>query len=96
MSVVCRDEAIAVLDDIARHIAQHDPAAARVVARIHRVIYRTIDKLPLSGRLNRANNTRELAVPGLPYLIIYRPVGDIVDVIAVLHTSRDPATKRQP
>ena len=97
MSVGFRDEAISDLDEIARYIARHNPAAAaRVIARVHRVIYRTIDRLPLSGRLNRANNTREFAVPGLPYLVIYRPVGDVVDVIAIFHTSRDPTTKRQP
>jgi plasmid stabilization system protein ParE len=50
----------------------------------------------LGGGLKRANNTREFVVPGLPYVIIYRPVGDVVDVIAIFHTSRDPATKRQP
>jgi toxin ParE1/3/4 len=97
MTVVFRDEAISDLDGIARYIAQHSPAAAtRVIARIHRVIYPTIDRLPLSGRLNRANNTREFAVPGLPYPIVYRPVGDVVDVIAIFHTSREPANKRQP
>lgn len=97
MSVVFRDEAISDLDEIARFIGQRNPAAAgRIIDRIHRVIYATIDRLPLSGRLNRKNNTREFAVPGLPYLIIYRPVGDVVDVIAIFHTSRDPATKRQP
>jgi toxin ParE1/3/4 len=97
MSVVFRDEALSDIEEIARYIAQHNPAAAaRVISRIHHVIHRTIDRLPLSGRLNRADNTREFSVPGLPYLIIYRPVGDVVDVIAVFHTSRDPATKRQP
>jgi toxin ParE1/3/4 len=97
MTVAFRDEAISDLEEIARYIAQHNPVAAeRVIARIHRVIYRTIDRLPLSGRLNRANNTREFAVPGLPYLIIYRPVGGVVDVIAVFHTARDPGSKRQP
>jgi len=67
-----------------------------VIARIHKPIYRTIDVLPLSGRLNPANNTREYAVPGLPYLVIYVPVGTVIDVIAVFHTARDPSTKRQP
>jgi toxin ParE1/3/4 len=82
---------------IARFIAQHNPAAAdRVIARIHKTIYQTIDVLPLSGRLNRANNTREYAVPGLPYLVIYLPTAEDIDVIAIFHTSRDPATKRQP
>jgi toxin ParE1/3/4 len=86
MTVASRDEAISDLDDTARYIAQHNPAAAE----------RTVDKLPLSGRLNRANNTRGFAVPGLPYLIIYLPVGEVVDVVAVFHTSRDPSGKRQP
>lgn len=52
MSVVFRDEAVSDLDEIARHIAGHNPAA---VARIHRVIYGTVDRLPLSCRPNRAN-----------------------------------------
>lgn len=97
MSVVFRDEAISDLDEIARYIGRSNPtAAARVVARIHRVIHSTIDRFPLSGRLNPANNTREFAVPGLPYLIIYLPVAGVVDIVAIFHTSRDPATKRQP
>jgi toxin ParE1/3/4 len=78
-------------------LLQHDPAAAgRVITRIHRTIYRTLAVLPLSGRLNPANSTREYAVPGLPYLVIYLPNADVIDIIAVFHTSRDPATKRQP
>jgi toxin ParE1/3/4 len=78
MTVVFREEALADLDEIARFIARHNPAAAnRAIARIHRTIYRTIDVLPLCGRLNPANNTREYAVPGLPYLVIYIPVGTL-------------------
>jgi toxin ParE1/3/4 len=97
MTVAFRAEALSDLEEIADFMGQSDPAAARrVIARIHRVIYRTIDRLPLGGRLNPANGTREYAVPGLPYLVIYVPVGDVVDVVAVFHTARDPATKRQP
>jgi plasmid stabilization system protein ParE len=60
MTVAFREEALADLDEIARFIAGHDLAAAdRVIARIHKAIYKTIDVLPLCGRLNRANNTRE-------------------------------------
>ena len=66
------------------------------LSRVHRVIHGTIDAFPRSGRLNPANNTREYAVPGLPYLIIYLPDADRIDIIAIFHTSRDPGTKRQP
>jgi hypothetical protein len=55
-----------------------------------------MDRLPLCGRLNRANNMRELAGPDVPYLIIYRPVEDVVEVIAIFDTCREPVTKRQP
>lgn len=97
MSVVFRQEAIADLDDIARYVGRTDAAAAaRVIARIHRVIYRTIDKFPLSGRLNASNGTREYAVPGIRYLVIYVLAANVVDVIAVFHTARDPGSKRQP
>ena len=98
MTVVFREEALADLDEIARFfIAWHNPIAAdRVVARIHKTIYQTIDTLPLSGRLNAGNNTREYAVPGLPYLVIYMPTADGIDVIAIFHTARDPKTKRRP
>ena len=74
MTVVFREQAIADLDEIARYIGQRNPAAAsQVIRRINRVIHKTIRTFPFSGRLNAANNTREYAVPGLPYLIIYLP-----------------------
>jgi toxin ParE1/3/4 len=97
VTVTFREEALADLDEIARFIAQHNPRAAnRVIARIHKTIYRTIETLPLCGRLNPANNTREYAVPGLPYLVIYLPTAGGIDVIAIFHTARDPPSKRQP
>jgi toxin ParE1/3/4 len=97
MSVTFREEALADLDEISRYVGRHSTTAAnRVVDRIHKVIYGTIDRFPLSGRLNAANNTREYAVPGLPYLVIYVPTAGLVDVIAIFHTSRDPGAKRQP
>ena len=97
MTVVFREEALADLDEIAQFIARHNPVAAqRVIARIHKTIYGTISTLPLGGRLNAVNNTREYAVPGLPYLVIYLPAADGIDVVAVFHTARDPETKRQP
>jgi plasmid stabilization system protein ParE len=68
LRVAFREVALADLDEIALFIAQHDVTAAdRVIARIHRTIHRAIAALPLSGRLNASNGTREYAVPGLPY-----------------------------
>lgn len=97
MKVAFREEALADLEEIAQFFAEHDAAAAdRVIARIHRTIHRTIATLPSSGRANAANGTREYVVPGLPYLVIYIPTATEIDVVAVFHTARDPANKREP
>jgi plasmid stabilization system protein ParE len=75
MNVVFREEALTDLEEIADYVSQQNAqVAARTIARIHRVIYKTLCTLPLGGRLNPTNNTREYAVPGLPYLIVYLPV----------------------
>jgi plasmid stabilization system protein ParE len=42
-------------------------------------------ELPGLGRPGRVAGTRELVVPGTPYVIPYRVRGDHLDVIAVFH-----------
>lgn len=44
----------------------------------------------------KETGTREFSVPGLPYIVIYIDDGDAVEIIAVFHTSRNPASKRKP
>jgi toxin ParE1/3/4 len=47
-----------------------------------------LEHFPLSGRLGRIEGTRELVVSGLPYVIPYRVVDDVVLISSVIHTSR--------
>jgi toxin ParE1/3/4 len=74
------------LTKICDYIEEHDgPAPARRVAL---TIYERIDSLtafPLLGRPGRAADTRELVIPGLPYLAVYRVKGDVIEVSRVLH-----------
>ncbi len=94
MSVVFRDEDLADLDEISRYISQSDPRwADRVIQRIYNAIFGVLDVLPLAGR---EDGTRKFAVPGLPYIIVYVPLADVIDIVAIFHTSRDPAAKRRP
>jgi toxin ParE1/3/4 len=96
-AVVFRTQAIADLESISAYIRRENPGAAdRVIARIHSVIFKTIAHFPLSGRLNPAAGAREFPVPGLPYIIIYVPHADIIDVVAIFHAARDPASKPRP
>ena len=72
MTVRFRDEALEDLEQIASYISRDNPAAAEsVVARIHDVIYDTLDLLPHSGHASRC--AHEFAVPHLPYIIVYTP-----------------------
>jgi addiction module RelE/StbE family toxin len=76
------------IEAIHKYIAERDgKAAKRVVLRIERSIER-LALLPLSGRPGVVAGTRIVVVPGLPYVAIYRVRGEVVDIIAVLHTAR--------
>jgi addiction module RelE/StbE family toxin len=62
-------------------------AAAHVAARILAATNR-LTEFPLSGRAGRCEDTRELVVPGLPYILPYRIQGENLEILSVLHTSR--------
>jgi toxin ParE1/3/4 len=50
---------------------------------------------PRAARFDRETETYERPIPGLPLLLIYTVSEKLVEVIAVFHTSRDPAGKRR-
>jgi len=83
-----QDDAILDLKELRRYIAQENPtAAAQVAARIRQATELLKDH-PHSGCTGRVTDTRELVVPGLPYLLAYRSRNETIDILRVLHTSR--------
>jgi toxin ParE1/3/4 len=72
----------------AEYIARDKPqAAARVVQTIHD----TVDLLrrqPNLGRPGRVSGTRELVVPGTPYIVPYRVRDDEIHILRVFHGAR--------
>ena len=93
MTVRFRDEALQDLEEIAGYIARDNPAAAFGHSPHSRVIYETLDLLPRSG--HAAHGAHEFAVPHLPYVIVYKPTNEGVDIIGVFHTSLHPESKRR-
>ncbi len=76
------------LEDEAAYIAEDDPAAAaRTVDRIRPAVDHLSDH-PEIGRPGRVAGTRELVVPGTPYVIPYRVQGDQVEILRVFHGAR--------
>jgi toxin ParE1/3/4 len=81
-------KALANLDAEAEYIAVDDPAAAgRVVLRILQAAER-LKKNPAMGRAGRVAGTRELVVPGTPYIVPYRVRGEAVEILRVFHAAR--------
>ena len=81
-------KAIANLDAEAEYISQDDPLAAdRTVSAIHRSVH-NLTKFPAMGRPGRVVGTRELVVPGTPYIVPYRIRDNAVEVLRVFHGAR--------
>ena len=67
--------------------AKIDPAAARsFVFRIAEVTGRLLT-LPTSGQPGITKGMWHLAVPGTPYVIVYRVEGETVDILSMIYTA---------
>ena len=81
-------EARANLDAEAEYITQDSPAAAgRMVEAIVSAVA-GLARHPAVGGPGRVVGTRELVVPGTPYVIPYRVQDNTVEVIRVFHGAR--------
>ena len=67
------------------YIAQDNLTAADGVARRILDSVELLEGHPRIGRPGRVAGTRELAVPGTPYVIPYRVRGERLELIAVFH-----------
>jgi toxin ParE1/3/4 len=88
MQVVWSRRAVDDLCGLRRFIAEDNPeAAARVSARILEAVD-TLAAMPNMGRPGRVFGTRELVIRGTPCILPYRVKGERLEIIAVLHASR--------
>ena len=85
MNIVWSRRAIDHLKHLRAYIAQDNPKAANRVAAALLDAVERLAELPNLGRPGRVTGTRELVVPGTPYVIPYRLRGDRLEVIAVFH-----------
>ena len=89
MRLQWRLSAVSDLANIRDFISQNDPEAARAV--VDRV-FRSVDRLtsfPKSGRAGQVAGTRELVVPGLPYIVVYTFDDTDISIVGVFHGARD-------
>jgi toxin ParE1/3/4 len=85
VTVVWSPRAIGHLVDLRAYIARENPGAAgRTAATLLAAVDR-LALLPNLGRPGRVPRTRELVVPGTPYVVPYRLRGEFLEIIAVFH-----------
>jgi toxin ParE1/3/4 len=73
---------------ISEHIAQEHPSAAINFELSVGAILDNLCIFPEAGREGRVAGTREAVVPQFPYIIIYRINGNEVQILRILHKSR--------
>lgn len=78
------------LEAIGDYIAERNPAAAaKTLAAIHARTKRLLCDNPFIGRSGEIEGTRELVVPGTPYIVAYRVLETRVEVLFVQHGARE-------
>ena len=85
MTIVWSPRAIEHLAHLRAYIARDNPKAANRIASGMLEAVERLAELPNLGRPGRVAGTRELVVPGTPYVIPYRLRADRLEVIAVFH-----------
>jgi toxin ParE1/3/4 len=68
--------------------ADHPGAAAQAAKRILDTVAYLRDH-PGIGRAGRIPGTRELVVPGLPYIVPYRVKSTAIQILGVLHVAQE-------
>jgi addiction module RelE/StbE family toxin len=80
--------ALSRLDHIGRYVAEKNPdAASRVVQRIVTSVNFLCD-FPAQGKAGRIASTREPVLVDFPYIIVYRAMGQTLEILTVMHTSQ--------
>jgi toxin ParE1/3/4 len=85
MEIRWSPEAAADFTAMIQYIRQDNSSAA---LRVARTIYQTVAQLkvfPNRGRSGRVDGTRELPLPRLPFVIVYRVGESAIEIARVLH-----------
>ena len=89
MKLAWMPQALADVADLHAYIAERDFAAARkMVLRIHTLVGDLLPVNPHAGRPGRVDGTRELVIPGTPFVVPYRVTATEIQILRVYHHAR--------
>jgi toxin ParE1/3/4 len=75
-------------DDFVRiieYIRKDNDAAAQRIARVALQRIASLKQFPRLGRAGRVNETRELPLSPLPFVVVYRLKEEWIEIVRVLH-----------
>jgi toxin ParE1/3/4 len=61
--------------------------AITIRRRILETVWR-VGQMPYSGRIGRADGTREAVVPRSPYIVVYQVSSQVVEIVGIWHGAR--------
>lgn len=96
MKIVWTRDAADDLEDVLNYISERSPKGAQAVAEQIAVTLDSISRFPKSGRLDEVTGCRERLAGRFSLLLVYAIGDEHIEIIALFHTSRDPATKPKP
>jgi toxin ParE1/3/4 len=87
MQVRWSPEAADDLERIVEYIYRENPSAGQRVAQTIYERAGALKTLPYRGRPGRIDGTRELPLPSLPFIVIYRVLNraDAVEIVNIIH-----------
>jgi plasmid stabilization system protein ParE len=85
MEVRWSPEAADDLAAIVEYIQKDDPAGAQRVAKDTYDRAGSLMNFPYRGRQGRLKGTRELPLPPLPFIIVYRVFAHAVEIVNIIH-----------
>jgi toxin ParE1/3/4 len=74
--------------EIHRYIAEDSVAAADRQLDLLLESIQGLSRFPAKGRTGRVHGTRELVVPGTPYIVVYRLIDTTIQILSILHGAR--------
>lgn len=77
------------LKEIVQHIRRDSVETARSVAKTIFDAANSLDLMPNRGRPGKITGTRELVMPGLPYIIVYQVSSSAIHILRIFHAARD-------
>ncbi len=89
MKIGWTEAALQHLHDAYDYIQMDKPSAAARMADLIQAATEHLRLFPQMGRPSKRPKTRELAIPGTPFILVYRVRDDVLEILALYHGAQN-------